>query len=177
MNPRCKGLWLFVIGASILVTACEEERDVATVPSDIVEMDADFIVFGGEQYITQEGRNQAHVLYDTAFQWVDSTAVALRGVELVVFNEDGSERGRVTSERGVLDQRTDRMIARGNVVLVVPDDGRTLRTEELHYDPERNRIFSDSAWVMELPDRRPLTGTSFESDLEFRRFEARGGGG
>ncbi len=164
---------LGALAVLLVMVACEEERDIATISSDVVALDADFIVFGGEQYITQGGRTEAHVRYDTAFQWVDSTAVALRQLRLTVFFEDGSERAHVTSNSGTLDQRTDQMVARGNVVMVVPGDGITLRTEELHYDPQAGQIWSDTAWTMQRPGRM-LSGTSFTSDLEFRNFQARG---
>ncbi|MEX2530324.1 MAG: LPS export ABC transporter periplasmic protein LptC [Gemmatimonadota bacterium] len=157
----------------LVMVACEEEADIATISSEVVALDADFIVFGGEQYITQGGKTEAHVQYDTAFQWMDSTAVALRQLRLTVFHEDGSERAHVTSRSGTLDQLTNQMVARGNVVMVVPGDGITLRTEELHYDPQAGQIWSDTVWTMQRPDRM-LSGTSFTSDLEFRNFQARG---
>lgn len=158
----------------IVVSGCEEARDVATISPEIVAMDADFVVVGGEQLLTQEGTPEVHLVYDTAFQWVDSASVALRQVELVVFHDDGTERARVTADRGRLDQGTNQMVAMGNVMLVVPGEGRVLRSAELHYDPEGGRIWSDSAFVLEEPGRPPLRGSAFESDLEFRNFQARG---
>lgn len=157
----------------LLLAGCTEEGDVAMVSPEWEAMDADFIVLGGEQYLSQDGRTEAHLVYDTAFQWNDSTMASMRRVELVVFNEEGGERARVTADRGRFDQSSDRMIAQGNVVMVVPSDGRTLRTEELHYDPQAGQIWSDSAFVMELPTQT-LRGQSFTSDLEFRNFQARG---
>jgi len=167
-----QSLWVWIL-IPLVVVACSEEGDVAVVNPELEALDADFIVVGGEQYLSQDGRTEAHLVYDTAFQWNDSTMAALRRVELLVFNEDGSERARVTADRGRFDQSTDRMIAQGNVVMVVPSDGRTLRTEELHYDPQAGQIWSDSAFVMELPTQT-LRGQSFSSDLEFRNFQARG---
>jgi LPS export ABC transporter protein LptC len=166
-------LLLLLVVLVALVPGCNGETDVAVVAPELEAMDADFIIVGGEQYLSQDGRTEAHLVYDTAFQWNDSTMAALRRVELVVFHEDGTERARVTADRGRFDQSTDRMIAQGNVVLVIPGDGRTLRTEELHYDPQAGQIWSDSAFVMDLP-HQTLRGRSFRSDLEFRNFEARG---
>ncbi len=172
MTYRIMVLWIF-LGALLAVVACEEERDVATVSPELAAMDADFIVVGGEQFVSQDGTVEAHLVYDTAFQWNDSASAALRRLELVVFHEDGTERARVTSDRGRLDQSTDRMIAQGNVVVVIPGEGRTIRTEELHYDPQGGQIWSDSSFVMDVPGQR-LTGASFTSDIDFRNFEARG---
>jgi LPS export ABC transporter protein LptC len=172
MTWRVNVLWALMVLVMVAV-ACEEEADVATVSPELAAMDADFVVVGGEQYVSQDGTTEAHLVYDTAFQWNDSVSAALRRLELTVFHEDGTERARVTSDRGRLDQSTDRMIAQGNVVVVIPGEGRTIRTEELHYDPQGGRIWSDSAFVMELPNQ-VLRGASFTSDIEFRNFEARG---
>ncbi len=171
MTIRVAGLW--VVLAMVWLAACQEEGDVATVSQEVLAMDADFIVVGGEQYVSQDGEIEAHLVYDTAFQWNDSASAALRRLELIVFHEDGSERARVTSDRGRIDQSTDRMIAQGNALVVIPGEDRTIRTEELHYDPQGGRIWSDSAFVMETPGSR-LEGLSFTSDIDFQNFEARG---
>jgi LPS export ABC transporter protein LptC len=161
------------------VAGCEEPGEPAVVSPEILALDADFIVFGGEQYISRAGITEAHLVYDTAFQWIDSSAVALRRLVLVVFNEDGTERARVTADRGTLDQRTDQMVARGSpgnpARLVVPGEGRTLESQEIHYDPEGGRIRSDSSFVMRTPTQ-VLRGRSFTSDLDFRDFRAVGDG-
>ncbi len=172
----------WTVAVALLVTVgCEEPRDAATVSGDILALQADFIVFGGEQFMSREGQREAHIVYDTAFQWIDSTAVALRRLTLKVYNEDGTERATVTADRGTLDQATDRMVAHGNVVLVIPgDEGRTIMSEELHYDPDGGMIWSDSAFVMRTRSAtgavRELRGSRFSSDLEFRNFQAWGPG-
>ncbi|TVR63872.1 MAG: LPS export ABC transporter periplasmic protein LptC [Gemmatimonadales bacterium] len=163
-----------MVGLLVVAVGCDEESEIATVSAEMAAMDADFIVLGGEQFVSQDGTTEVHLVYDTAFQWNDSVSAALRRMALTVFLEDGSERARVTADRGWLDQSSDQMIARGNVLVVVPEDQRTIRTEELHYDPRIGQIWSDSAFVMEIPGQPPLRGVSFSSDLEFRNFQARG---
>lgn len=167
------GLLLILVAA--VAVACEEEPPVATVPSEYLQFDADGVVFQMTHRFTQEGVLQALVLADTAIQWHDSTAVALRVVDLRIYAEDGTERAHVTSQRGTLDTRTERMTARGDVVLVIPGEQRTIESEELHFDPRGERIWSDSAFVMRHQGRL-LRGASFTSDLEFRNFEIRGTG-
>jgi LPS export ABC transporter protein LptC len=157
-------------------SACGENADVATVPAHYLEWDADGVVFGMIHRFTQEGLLQAVVHGDTAIEWRDSTVVALRGVDLTVYTEEGVERAHVTSRRGTLDTRTERMSAFGDVVMIVPGEGRRLESEELHYDPRGDRIWSDSSFVMTMPGRAPIRGSSFTSDLEFRNFQARGPG-
>ena len=60
------------------------------------------------------------------------------------------------------------MEARGNVV-VVSEDGRRLDTQQLRYDPARNEISSDSAFVLTEPTRR-LEGIGFVSDPDMNNI-------
>jgi hypothetical protein len=72
------------------------------------------------------------------------------------------------------------MVARGDVVLRVLTDGSRLESAEIHYDPENDRIWSDSATVRTLADGTVTSGTAFESDIEFtnvRVLNIRGGAG
>ncbi len=170
---------LAMAGVFVLVgtgAACTTENEVPTVPEAYLEFDADGIVLGMTHRITQDGRTQGLVHADTAIQWRDSAAVHLRGVDLTVMEEDGSERAQVTARTGVLDTRTNRMTANGNVVMVVPGQARRVESEELNYDPQGDRIWSDSAFVHTL--RGQVTrGRAFTSDLEFRNFTILGRGG
>jgi hypothetical protein len=74
-----------------------------------------------------------------------------------------------------MDQNTNRMIARGSVVLVVKGaNGRTVYTEELHYDPNQKQVWSDVQTRMVFPDGRQNTVKSFRSDDQFDNFTAEG---
>lgn len=158
------------------LAACEVDAPVATISEEDSFLGADGIIMGGTTTITNdEGIRTARLQFDTAFQWTDSTHQALRGVILTVFNEDGSERATVTSLRGTFEPLEESLTANGDVLLLVPFQERRLETEELHYDPQLDQLWSDSAFVMtEAGGRRE--GTSFTSDLEFRNFLVRGTG-
>ena len=159
------------------LAACEVDAPVATVSDPDRFLGADAIVMGGVTTISNpEGIRTAHLQFDTAYQWGDSTHQALRGVNLTVFDDDGSERATVTSLRGTFEPLAERLTARGEVVLVVPFQDRRLETEELHYDPELNQLWSDSAFVM-TEEGRQREGSSFRSDLEFRDFVVQGSAG
>ena len=161
----------------LALAACEVEAPVATVADVDSFLGADGVIMGGVTTISNpEGIRTARLQFDTAFQWSDSTHQALRGVNLTVFNEDGSERATVTSLRGTFEPLAERLTARGEVVLVVPFQERRLETEELHYDPEQNQLWSDSAFIMTEGGQR-REGSSFNSDLEFREFVVRGSAG
>ncbi|MEX1259141.1 MAG: LPS export ABC transporter periplasmic protein LptC [Gemmatimonadota bacterium] len=176
MNGRTKLAWtLLLLGG--LVAACDEGASVATIVEGSRFLEADGITIRGEHvFLNAEGIRESHLLFDTMYHWRDSVDYHLVGVNLIANNEDGTERVRVTSRYGRMDPRGERFVARGNVVLFVPAEGRQLETEELYYDPNLGRIWSDSAFVMTLPGRTPIRGSSFTSDLEFGSFRAVGPG-
>jgi LPS export ABC transporter protein LptC len=105
--------------------------------------------------------------------------VSIVGMRVIFFDDNGRDRATVTADSGRLNQRTQRMLARGHVVLVVAADGRKIESAELNYDPDRDRIWSDSATVQTLRSGAVTRGTSFESDLEFKNVRIRNirGGG
>jgi LPS export ABC transporter protein LptC len=158
-----------------LAGGCGSQDSVTTIPADYLAFEADGIVFGMVHRITQDGRIQGLVHADTAIQWQDSAAVHLRGVDLTVMEEDGSERAHVTSRSGILDTRTNRMTAYGDVVMIIPASARRIESQELHYDPQGDQIWSDSAFVF-TEGSRVTRGQAFRSDLEFRNFRIVGRG-
>lgn len=171
-------LGVAILGSVAMMGACQDELQGPLASPDLVEIDADYVVHDMEQYITMEGVREAKVLADTALVYKDSSKVHLRVVHLTVFDEQGREIAVVTSRSGVLDTETQQMVARGDAVLTVHEGNRIVESEELHYDPGRERIWSDSASVYR-EGQTVLRGTAFESDLQFtnvRVENARGRG-
>jgi LPS export ABC transporter protein LptC len=139
--------------------------------TDLQAIQADNVMFGMVSFLTAGGVREGRVEADTAYAFADSAKVLIRGMHIVFYNEDGTARATVTADGGELEESTDRMLARGNVVLVVHVDGRKIESPELNYDPNRDRIWSDSTTVQTMPDGKVTRGTAFESDLEFRNVK------
>ncbi|HUH13192.1 MAG TPA: LPS export ABC transporter periplasmic protein LptC, partial [Longimicrobiales bacterium] len=140
---------------------------------EIPELPSDQVIEGVTFTVTQEGVRQALLVADTAYMHQDSSVVDLVGMDLRVFDEAGRENAHVTSATGVLNTRTQAMTARGNARLVT-SDGSTITTEELHYDPAGNRIWSDMPTVMVQRGGTRVEGTGFTSDPEFRNYRIQG---
>lgn len=158
---------LLALAGAVAAGACQDEMQAPVAEDELLDIEADLVAFDTEQFITTDGVREAKVVADTAFVYRDSSKVNLRGVHLTVFNEQGQEIAVVTSRRGVLDTETNHMVARGDVVLTVHEGNRVVESEELHYNPARERIWSDSASVYREGDT-VLRGTAFESDLQFQ---------
>ena len=62
------------------------------------------------------------------------------------------------------------MVARGDVVLTIPEGNRRVETQEINYDPNGDRIWSDSLTVMR-EQGTVSEGMGFSSDLDFRRLQ------
>lgn len=162
--------WMLWVGGMALLwvgAACTDTTQTPVADTELLELAADNVIFGMTSYLTVSGVREGEIQADTAFMFVDSAHVDLRGMRIVFHNEDGRPRATVTGTTGEWDQARDIMVARGDVLLLVHQDGREIRTEELHYDAFNERIWSDSTTVQTLPDGTVTRGSSFESDLTF----------
>lgn len=160
------GRFIVATLAALTLAACQEE-DATVVATEFMQgIDAP-VVFGMVSYITTNGVREGKVEADTAFTFADSTKVDLRVMAVTFYDADGHERAIVRGRTGEWNQATDRMVARGDVELFVYTDSSTLRSSEIHYDPDIDRIWSDSATVRTLKNGTETRGSAFESDIEF----------
>lgn len=156
-------------GVTVLfVAACGEPPHTPVADEALTEIEADGVIYGMDDYLEDEGVRSGRIRADSAYVYNDSSVVHLWDLDMTVYHQDGSERARVTAERGTLNERTDRMVARGNVVVQMAGTPERIESVELHYDPSGNRIWSDSATVRVMPDGGVTRGTCFQSDLELR---------
>ena len=169
MIRSSNGLRLPMLVGLVALASCGDASEAPVAESGMQDLVADYVIYEMEQYLTQDGVRSGVVISDSAYVFDDSTTVHLFGVDMKLYTETGSERARVTSERGWLNQRTEQMVARGNAILVVPDRDVEVRSPELNYAPGADQIFSDSVSTMRI-EGRESRGTCFKSDLEFRNF-------
>ena len=121
--------------------------------------------------MTKEGVRSGLVISDSSYIYEDSSTAQLFGVRMTLYSDPGGvTRSQLTADRGWLNERTDELTAIGNVVLEIPADGRRIETPELHYDPVRDEISSDSSTIQILNGSRTRATCGFRSDLQFRNF-------
>ncbi|MEZ4414693.1 MAG: LPS export ABC transporter periplasmic protein LptC [Gemmatimonadota bacterium] len=162
-----------LLATTILSAACEQATTTNVVPPELVNLQADNLVLGMEHEITQNGVRYATLHADTAYYFKDDGKYELLSVSLQVFTTTGVERATMTSEWGELTEATEAMVARRNVVLLLPDRDGRLETSELNYDPMNEKFWSDSATVF-TEAGRVTRGTGFEADLNFTNIRVRG---
>jgi LPS export ABC transporter protein LptC len=101
----------------------------------------DSIIYDATVALTSEGKKEAVIFADTlkVFDREDSTAA--EGVKVDFYDEDGSYRSTLTSDRGLVRQTSREIWVWGNVV--VESDTSRLETESLHWNPARQLIVTD----------------------------------
>lgn len=156
--------------AALVLAACDGPTATPVASEALQGLQTDLVYYGMVSFLTNEGVRQGRVEADTAFVFNDSTNLQLRNMRIVFYDDDGRERARVVGDSGEMDQRSNRMVARGHVILTIQADGRRVESAELNYDPDRDRIWSDSATTLTYADGRVTKGSSFESDLEFKNL-------
>lgn len=153
-------------GATVAVVvvagvACSGEVE-SPVGRSFVDAPADHVAWGLHTNIREEGSLRARVYGDTAYTWEDEGRMLLFPMEAHLFGKHGARTALLTADEGEIDTNTNRMVARGSVVLVTLPDNRRLLTEELHYDPRLGQIWSDAGTVMYDGNTR-VEGSGFRS--------------
>ena len=170
---------LGVLIALNVLGACGRQPSGPVASAGFRTLPADQVIVGFQQFVTQNGKNQAVLNGDTAYVYEDSSVAKVRRLNLTLYNEQGQVSAKLTADSGNVNTFSRAMIAYGNVVLVTQPEGRRIETEQLHYDPQAHRVWSNVKTVQHHQGG-VLTGTGFEADDKFynvRISNARSSGG
>lgn len=136
------------------------------------------VLYGMRSYLHTQGTRTGVVEADSAYEHPDSSITFLYGMDMRLYHEStsggaraGEDRARIQADLGRLNQRTEELVATGNVVARVVDQGMEITTSVLEYDPTSERIWSDSATTIRRDDGSVTRGSAFESDLTFSSWK------
>ncbi len=122
-----------------------------------------------EIILTKDGQKKATIIAGHFTKNNDESVVVLdESVDIDFFDEEQSHISHLKSLRARVNERTNDLIAEGNVV-VVSDSGVTLFTEELRWDHKRERILS-KVFITLVSGYDTLTGIGFESDSDLKNW-------
>ncbi len=160
--------------AAVLGTAaCSQSGKKTTVVSkarkNALPDSADQRIVGLRTVMQDRGVSKGLLLSDTAFTYEEGTRLELRRVNATFYTSMGLPDGVLTSKAGTYNTRQSRLEARGDVV-IVRQDGKRLTSQQVVFDQIRNQVFTDSAFVLNEPDRL-LSGIGFESDPQLTNFK------
>ena len=132
----------------------------------------DQVVENGEHVITAQGVKKAILVAERLTFYNQSGKVYGDTIQVSFYDDAGQFQSMLTALEGEMSQRDDDMIARGNVV--VRGSNSTIRTEELHYDPQRNLVTSDQPTEINQQGNQ-IRGRGVESDPALTNIRIRGG--
>lgn len=87
----------------------------------------------------------------------------------VYFYENGVQTSNLKANYGILSKETGIYTIRGNVRINNTQEGKKLNTEELHWEHEKKRIFTDKFVKIESPSEI-LMGNGLEAMEDFSRY-------
>lgn len=150
--------------AALLLCACSAQEDI---PTGRLASNADpgYSASGAE--VIENGADGApkyRLRADTIKQDPATGTVALEGVDMTV-SRPGAQLWRLQSERGELPSGARRVRLEGDVRL--DGDALRIRTAEIDYDLERNRVTAPGEVRFEMSGRT-LVASGLEADL-YRR--------
>lgn len=159
--------------ASILLCALAPLRlsgctDAGVRPTTVTQVadSADQVLFKMNTNITADGVRRSYVEAETAYVYQGRQTMDLRHVRMLFFDAQGNQKSTLTADRGVYGTYSNRLDARGHVV-VTSTDGRKLVTEHLIYDKLSNQIKVDTAFVYDSPTEH-TTGKGLDTDIDFK---------
>jgi LPS export ABC transporter protein LptC len=160
---------VLIVAALLALLGCSRDDDEPDVPSNSGSSDRE--IHGFTLSETHDGKRLWVLRADRALRFPEEPHVELEGVRLDFYDSAGEVSSRLTSQRGVVDEKTEDLTAKGKV-LVISTAGDTLETEELHYNREEELITGPDRVRLAKPDQI-LTGVGFRSkpDLSDYRVE------
>lgn len=162
----------------LALAACGQDATTPAATAAALQLPADQVVYDVKHVMTTDGVRRALLRGDSAYLREQGQRFDLSGVELEFFDELGKPSGNLTSRTGEYSPASGDFIARGDVVLITngPNGPRRLETEELHYEPRADQLWSPVPFVMK-EGGQTSRGQSFRSDTRFRNFNIQGAQG
>jgi len=172
MRMRLHSLSIALAGALVAgaLAGCGNTGTEPRAGQDFLQMPADYVLAGLTHYLTEDGVRRGVLNADSAYFYADSARADLKKVHLVLYNTSGQEAADLVSKTGQLDQRTNAMVARGNVVLVAKTGSQRVETQELHYDPNSHRIWSTVTSTIFQGGNRTVTD-GFNADDQLQNIQ------
>ncbi len=156
---------------AFVLAGCKRHGNEPQASSEFPKLPSDYVLVSVKHYLTDEGIRRGTLNADTGYVYVDSAKFHLKKVHLLLYNEQGQQAADLVSRTGDLDQRTNAMTARGNVVLVATGGAaQRIETEELHYDPNNHKIWSTVSSRITQTDG-VVTTRGFSADDQIRNIQ------
>jgi LPS export ABC transporter protein LptC len=127
-------------------------------------------LWGSTIILSVRGQTRAKVWAQHILKFEEKHIVQMDGkVKVDFYNEQGTHVSVLTAQGGDVDESSQDLQARGNVV-VISDEGACLETERLRWHNATQKIVSDTL-VTITRDDETVMGIGFESDADLEHWE------
>ena len=166
-----------VLAFALVVASCGGEEPTRTGTAELPVGrpgmgTPDQLVENGEHVITAQGVKKAILVAEQLHFYNQEGKVYGDSIQVSFYDDAGQFQSMLTALEGEMSQRSDDTTARGNVV--DRGSGSTIRTDELHYDPQRNLVTSDKPTEI-IQQGNQIRGQGVESDPALTNIRIRGG--
>ena len=160
-------LFPLLLSPLLFLGSCRNDlKDIARI--QIPDTIAGQFITNGELYYSELGRTKVRVKSPVInnYETVDNYTEMPKGFHAEFFNENMTVESTITAEYGIVLQKENIMRARRNVVVISLKDNEQLNTEELIWDMDSKKIYTDEFVKMTSADKI-LFGDGFEADENF----------
>ena len=160
-----------IIFCAFLLTGCENDlKDVERISARNASIPVDKS-YGVEIIYSDSAKVKARMLtpelhhYNTDKPYYEMP----KGVTLIVLDEDLEEKSRVTADYAI-SRENEKIVELKRNVVVVNKEGKTFKSEELFWDQNKKRFYSNQL-VSIITKTDVINGTSFWANENFSYYE------
>jgi LPS export ABC transporter protein LptC len=154
-----------------LITGCENDlKDVEEISSQKLAVSVEKS-YGVEVLYSDSAKVKAKLIAPEVlhFKTKDPYYEMPKGITIIFFDENQKESGRTTSDYAKRKEIQKIVELKKNVV-VVNSKGQTLKSEEVIWDENKHRFYSDKVVTLTSPDGSILYGTGFWADENLKNY-------
>jgi LPS export ABC transporter protein LptC len=158
-------LFIFFLVFALGHTACTKTGDYSTFPDGKVP---DQEIWNAVITVTRSGETESRIFATHIVQYPNSNDMIISDSMRIDFYRDGLHESYLTSDSGLVNDKSDNIVAIGNVVMV-SDSGFTAYTDSVFFINDSNKVYTNSA-IQIFSKEDTLYGTNFVSDTKFENW-------
>jgi len=151
------------LAAVLAVAACDTGKVSALPLTGTTRDSAEQVMYGGRSVLASNGLRRGEIAGDTVMSFAAATRFEFQGLRASFVSPLGGPLGTLTAPTGTYRVPGGAFDAHGAVTITSDTTHRRIEGAAVHYDPAKNQLSSDSAFVATSGTRR-LTGIGFTAD-------------
>ena len=157
--------YFYIIALIILFIACTKTSDYSALPKGRVP---DQEIWNAVITVTSNGEPDSRIFAAHMVQYPNSNEMIISDSMRIDFYRDGKHESYLIADSGMVNDKTEDIVAIGNVVMV-SDSGFTAYTDSLFWLNDSNKVYTNSA-IQIYSEEDTLYGTDFVSDIKFENW-------